>query len=97
KTWQEMINRSRELEESLGNGQKIIETNEEDTVIVQRRCLRLIRDMKAGEVIAQNDLEPLRPAPEDSVAPYELTNVIGKKISSPKTAGDALYWKDIND
>ncbi len=55
--WKELIERSRELEISLGNGMKRIESNEKDTVIVQRRCLRLTRDMQAGDKISRSDLE----------------------------------------
>ena len=40
KTWHEMIERGREVELSLGDGIKIVEGNETDTVVVQRRCLR---------------------------------------------------------
>ena len=36
KTWSEMVNASRELENSLGDGIKRIEKNEIETIIVQR-------------------------------------------------------------
>ena len=39
-TWREMVERSRELESSLGNGLKVVEENEKDTVVLQRRSLR---------------------------------------------------------
>ena len=41
KTWKEMVDRSRELESSLGSGIKEIEKNELETVVLQRRSLRL--------------------------------------------------------
>ena len=40
KTWKEMIILSRDLEMTLGNGEKKIEKNELETVILQRRCVR---------------------------------------------------------
>ena len=46
KTWKEMVNRSRELESSLGSGIKEIEKNELETVVLQRRSLRLKNDLK---------------------------------------------------
>lgn len=93
-TWREMIDRSRELELALGNGIKRIEANESQTVIVQRRCLRLTRNIKAGEVISQKDLESLRPAPKDSIEPYHIGKFIGKTLAISKTSGDAIYPGD---
>lgn len=93
--WKELIERSRELESALGNGIKIIEDNENDTVIVQRRCLRLTRNMIAGERISQGDLEALRPAPHGAIPPYSLDTVLGKEMSRDKVAGDALYEEDV--
>jgi sialic acid synthase SpsE len=97
KTWHEMIKRSRELELSLGDGIKIVEGNETDTVIVQRRCLRFVRDMKAGEQINHEDLESLRPAPFNSVPPFKLKDMTGKLLSVSKVAGDALYYSDVKE
>ena len=39
-SWQEMVERTRELEYSLGDGEKKVEFNEIETAIVQRRALR---------------------------------------------------------
>ncbi|MFZ3138507.1 MAG: N-acetylneuraminate synthase family protein [Thermodesulfovibrionales bacterium] len=97
KTWHEMIERSRDLELSLGDGIKIVEENETDTIVVQRRCLRFVRDMKAGEKINLEDLEALRPAPINSVPPFKLNDMVGKLLSVSKVAGDALYYSDIKE
>src|SRR5258707_5064306 len=45
-TWREMVDRSRELERALGSADKSIAGNEQQTAIVQRRCLRAARDIK---------------------------------------------------
>ncbi|WP_321419199.1 N-acetylneuraminate synthase family protein [uncultured Methanomethylovorans sp.] len=94
KTWREMIDRSRELELSLGNGIKRIELNEKETSIVQRRCLRLTHNMKAGESIKEDDLESLRPAPKGAIEPYNLHKVLGKTLAISKSEGDAIFAKD---
>jgi sialic acid synthase SpsE len=96
-SWREMIDRSQELELGLGDGIKRVEKNEKDTVIVQQRCLRLVRDMKAGERLTKNDIEALRPAPQGSLRPYQSGSVIGKTLMKSKAAGDALYAVDINE
>lgn len=93
-SWREMIDRSRELEMSLGTGIKRVEQNEMDTVVVQQRCLRLACDMKEGEKLKAGDLEVLRPAPPGSVKPYDLSKVIGATLRLSKVAGDALFLSD---
>lgn len=93
--WKELIERSRELEFSLGDGIKRIEKNENDTVVVQRRCLRLTKNMTAGQTIVRADLEALRPAPSDALPPFAQESVLGKTLVNDKEAGDALYDKDV--
>ena len=44
--WKDMVDRTRELEAALGSEDKFIADNEKETVIVQRRCLRLTRDLE---------------------------------------------------
>ena len=96
KTWKEMVERSRELENALGDGIKRIEDNEKETVIVQRRSIRLNKDKKVGEAVSMEDLEILRPAPEHSYFPYEVNEVIGKKLILDKEKGDCLYRGELN-
>lgn len=95
KTWAEMVERTRELELALGDGVKKVEGNEQDTVIVQRRCLRFKKDMKKGDMVTINDVESLRPAPKGAFLPYEIEKVIGKKVHTDKEAGDAVYISEI--
>ena len=56
-----MVNASRELENSLGDGIKRIEKNEIETIIVQRRAVRAKKNLVKGTIIQENDLEFLRP------------------------------------
>lgn len=96
-TWKEMIERSRELELALGSGIKRVEENETDTVIVQRRCLRLVKDIKAGMKIKENDLASLRPAPPGALEPYKLNKIIGKTLTVSKLTGAALFDNDLKE
>lgn len=95
KTWSEMVERTRELELALGDGIKRVEDNEQDTVIVQRRCIRLKTDLKKGAVISEKDIESLRPAPKNAYLPYEKEQILGKKIKTDKLAGDAIYIGEV--
>ena len=71
-TWREMVDRTRELELSLGGGVKKVEDNELETVVVQRRSLRANLQLKAGHIIRDGDFVPLRPCPADALSPSKL-------------------------
>jgi len=91
-TWREMVDRTRELEMALGSPSKKLEPNEKETVVLQRRCLRAAADLSAGTTLQPEMLEALRPAPKDSVAPYDLPRVTGRRLSIPLKAGECLTW-----
>jgi len=95
KSWYEMIQRSREIEAALGDGIKRVEDNEINTSILQQRCIRINKNLEAGHLISKNDLEVLRPATLGAIKPYEINNVIGKRLLSNLESGDPLYFKDI--
>ena len=94
-TWKEMVNRSRELENAIGHSIKDIENNEKETVVLQRRSIRLTKDLTSGTQIQLKHLEVLRPCPSDGLPPYEVKNVLGKKLCKDKSAGDHLRWIDL--
>jgi len=95
KAWKEMVNATRELEYALGLPIKRIEDNERQTVVVQRRCLRAKEDIGEGETISDNVVEALRPAPEDSLKPYEKHLVVGKKAKRLIQKGDYFSIENI--
>lgn len=89
KTWREMVDATRILERSLGDGVKRVEKNEEEARIVQRRAFRYIKDLESGHLVVESDLIPLRPCPPDGFTPFQLENIIGQKISN-KVSQDQL-------
>jgi sialic acid synthase SpsE len=93
--WRDMVDRTRELELALGNGNKVIEENEKDTVVVQRRCLRAAGELPAGTVLSRADIEALRPAPVDSISPYHIPDLIGRTIRSDMKYGDYFKWTEL--
>ncbi len=96
-SWRDMVERTRELEYALGSPLKHVAENEQDTVVVQRRCLRAGRDLAAGTVLVAEMVEPLRPAPRDSLAPFELTKVVGRKLTRDLRSGEHLTWAVLSD
>lgn len=93
-SWREMVNRANEVYVSLGNGLKIVEANEKDTAILQRRSLRFTKDLPKGHLLSNGDLFPLRPIPSDGIPPYEIGSFIGKRINRDVTADDYIRRKD---
>ena len=94
-TWRSMVDDTRRLEASLGDGVKVIEANEEKTVVLQRRCVRAARPLQAGSVIERSDLEALRPAPADAVPPQSIDLVVGRTLTRDLVAGEHLVWDDL--
>ena len=94
-TWREMVDRSIELQNSLGNGVKAVEHNEKDTVVIQRRSLRLVRDIEKGETLKADDIEFLRPCPDDAISPQDYDFVIGRCLKIDKVKGDYLSKLDV--
>lgn len=96
-SWKEMIIQSRELEAALGNGEKIIEDNEKETSIIQRRCLRVNKDIHPGDIITRKNINALRPCPENGIQPFDIGKVLCKRLKSMKHNGEALYHSDFED
>jgi N-acetylneuraminate synthase len=96
-TWADMVARTRELERALGSADKFVTRNEAQTVIVQRRCLRTARDIKAGEFFTRDMVEPLRPATPGAIQPFEIDAVIGTKALVDMPFGKELRWTDLGD
>ena len=94
-TWRNMIDASRELEISFGDGKKKIEKNEKITSIIQRRAIRLKVNLIKGQTIKDEHLEFLRPRPINAICPMDKSKVLNKTIRFNKQKGDFLSWKDI--
>ncbi len=95
RTWREMVERTRELERALGSADKCVADNEQQTVIVQRRCVRAAQDLRAGEEISREMLTVLRPATPGAILPPEIGQVIGCKALRDIPAGKELRWTDL--
>ena len=94
-TWKNMVDRTRELENSLGLEIKKVEDNEKETVVLQRRAIRAKKDLIVGDIICEDDLEFLRPCPKDALSPYDLEKIINKEIVSSIESGDYIKWKNL--
>ena len=94
--WAEMVRQVRTLERALGSYDKFVTGNEQETYWLQRRCLRAACEIKAGEIITADMLEPLRPNVEGAVQPWELEQLVGKKALIDMPYGMDLRWENIS-
>lgn len=94
-SWRAMVDATRELENALGSGDKTVAENERETVIIQRRCLRAARDLKAGETLTREMIAVLRPATPGAILPSELSQVIGTRLMNDIQTGKELTWMDL--
>ncbi|MRR31239.1 N-acetylneuraminate synthase, partial [bacterium] len=95
KAWAELVENTRRLERALGSAEKFVADNEQQTYIVQRRCLRAARDLKAGEVVTREMLSVLRPAVPGAILPQEIPLVIGTRILADIPSGKEICWTDL--
>jgi sialic acid synthase SpsE len=95
KNWAKMVEETRILERSLGSPDKFIAGNEQETVVIQRRCLRAARDIRLGEVLTREMIDVLRPATPGAIKPHEIFDVIGTKALANIPFGKELRWTDL--
>lgn len=95
KSWREMVDSSYELLVALGDGIKVVEKNEEQSQIVQRRCLRASTNLKKGHILSEKDIISLRPISEGGFDPFEKVNLIGKELLMDINSGEHFSKKTI--
>jgi len=95
--WKSMVEDTRILEKSLGDGVKKVEENERDAQIVQRRALRFATELSKGHVIKQADLIALRPIPETGISPMDVELVLGKKLARQVEADELVTFEKLDD
>ena len=93
--WARMVEETRLLERALGSPDKVVAGNEVQTAVVQRRCLRAARDIKAGETFTREMIDVLRPATPGAIKPDQIENVIGTRALTDLPAGRELRWTDL--
>ncbi|HEX9090630.1 MAG TPA: N-acetylneuraminate synthase family protein [Anaerolineales bacterium] len=95
--WARMVQETRILERSLGQPDKSVAGNELETAIIQRRCLRAARDIRAGEVFKRDMIDVLRPATPGAIQPHEIASVIGKRALVDLPYGKELRWTELGE
>jgi sialic acid synthase SpsE len=95
-TWREMVDRTRLLERALGSTEKFVQSNEEETIVLQRRSIRLIRNVLEGERVSAEDVRFQRPCPIGAFSINSVNEIIGKTFSRDMETGEHIQVSDIN-
>jgi N-acetylneuraminate synthase len=96
-TWAAMVENTRQLEQALGSADKFVVGNEQETVVIQRRCLRAAKDIAKGEVITREKLDVLRPATPGAILPDQIQAVIGLRAVEEIPYGREIHWVDLGN
>jgi sialic acid synthase SpsE len=94
-TWKMMVDETRNLERSLGDGKKKVEKNELSAMVVQRRSIRAIQNLKKGTILKENMLTYLRPCPNGSLSPIKKNKLINKRLIKDKKFHEIITLSDI--
>jgi N-acetylneuraminate synthase len=92
-TFKRMVEGIRAMEMALGDGKKRVMPSEKETVVIQRRGIYAVTEIKKGEKIKRSQLEYLRPA--IGLRPHAMKSILGKKARRDITVGEPLFAKDI--
>lgn len=95
--FKKMVDNIRKLEKSMGSPNKEVYDEEEETRILQRRCLRASIDIKKDTVISKEMISILRPAPKESLEPKKIDLIISKTSSKDIKKGDLIKLTDMRN
>jgi N-acetylneuraminate synthase/N,N'-diacetyllegionaminate synthase len=83
-----------EAYEAQGDGHKAPRPDEEDAAGASRRSLVVVRPLAAGEVLAEADLDAMRPA--GGISPLRLDEVVGRRASRDLPPRQVLQPSDVD-
>jgi N,N'-diacetyllegionaminate synthase len=84
----------RDAHAALGDGHKQPSPREVETRLVARRSLVVVRPLGAGEVIAERDLDAMRPA--TGISPLRVDEVVGRRAARDLPARVPIMPDDLD-
>lgn len=90
--FKQMVDYVREVERAMGSTRKEVVAEEGETVYVQRRCLYAKRNLPKGHIMAEEDIDVLRPAL--GIPPKYKSVIIGKTCKENIEKGQPLFWEN---
>jgi N,N'-diacetyllegionaminate synthase len=90
----DMVTAIRNIEKAVnGSGRKEASSSEEKNKAIARKSIHLVKDLKKGTIITEDDVIPLRPG--DGISAIYWKGIIGRTLQEDKTAFTKLNWRDI--
>lgn len=89
-----MVTAIRNIEKAMsGDGRKIPSSSEQKNIAIARKSIHAALDLKAGHVIREEDIIPLRPG--TGLSPMKWQEVIGRTVKSDMPKHHPLTWEDL--
>lgn len=90
-----MVIAIRNIEKAIGgNGRKEPSPSESKNKDIARKSIHIKRNIKAGELLTENDIIALRPG--DGITAMQWNKVIGKTMNVDKLENEKLTWSDLS-
>tara|TARA_Y100000816_G_C26098814_1_gene581966 strand:- start:694 stop:1743 length:1050 start_codon:yes stop_codon:yes gene_type:complete len=80
---------------ALGDGLKKQYESEKEPLRKMATSIRAVRDLKQGDVLSNDDL--VFRAPDDGLPPYEIINLVGKKLNKDLKLDDNIKMEDLEN
>jgi len=88
-----MVKGIRNIEKALGSDIKEPSTSEFKNIAIARKSIHLGRSKHKGDLLAEEDMEMLRPG--DGISPMQFRNLVGKTLLKDLPAGHKLSFNDL--
>lgn len=89
-----MVTAIRNIEKAMsGDGRKIPSSSEQKNIAIARKSIHAARDLKAGHIIREEDIIPLRPG--IGLSPMKWQEVIGRTVKSDIPKHHPLTWENL--
>jgi N,N'-diacetyllegionaminate synthase len=72
-----MVKAIRDIEKALGSGEKVVTDSERPNIEVARKSIVAARDIKAGEILTEENITVKRPG--NGISPMQWDSVIGTR------------------
>lgn len=90
-----MVTSIRNIEDALaGSGIKEPSESEKPNIKIARKSIHLLRSLKAGHILEQEDLIMKRPG--DGISPMDIEKVLGRATTKDLAEDEILSWDALN-
>lgn len=93
--FRKMVRCIRNVEESLGDGIKVIQKEEENIKLIARKSLVYKKNFKKNHILSEKDFGFKRPG--DGIYPKFIKNVIGKRLNKDVIKDETVRWEELED